>query len=60
MVRIVKSKDVATAEVHRFWIPSQTSTGVSRHRDFVLKSDFNKLAKAYRELKIRFYDMKNG
>ena len=43
-------------KIHKFWIPSENSTGTSKYKNFVSKADYNSLLKQFNELKNSEYD----
>jgi hypothetical protein len=40
---------VKAAKVHKFWIPTLSSVGTSRYRNFVTKADYDALMKLYKK-----------
>ena len=39
---------VKPAKVHRFWIPTSSSVGTSRYRNFIAKADYDALMELYK------------
>ena len=47
------NKDIKV-KIHKFWIPTSTTKGVSRDRLFVAKADWDKAIKRIKELEQKY------
>jgi len=45
--------DKERAEIHKFWIPAESSVGTSKYKLFVAKADFDRAIKWIKELEAK-------